>query len=140
FVGVVLTSTDARELRVTLGRPVPGVRIGLISTVGFGLWAAIFAIATRQYSWVAMVLLLRATSFVFVVAFVASRHIDLRAFRERIVLALGTTVGILDTLANSLFARGVESVYASLLPTGTVIYPIVPALLGMLALGECIAP
>src|SRR5437762_1473478 len=29
FVGVVLTSTDARELRVTLGRPVPGVRIGL---------------------------------------------------------------------------------------------------------------
>src|SRR5206468_12655195 len=42
FVGVVLTSTDARELRVTLGRPVPGVRIGLISTVGFGLWAAIF--------------------------------------------------------------------------------------------------
>src|SRR5207249_3837237 len=80
----------------------------------FGLWAAIFAIATRQYSWVAMVLLLRATSFVFVGAFVASRHIDLRVFRERIVLALGTTVGILDTLANGLFARGIESGYASL--------------------------
>jgi len=140
FVGVVLTSTDARELRVTLGRPVPGVRIGLISTVGFGLWAAIFAIATRQYSWVAMVLLLRATSFVFVGAFVASRHIDLRVFRERTVLALGTTIGILDTLANGLFARGVESGYASLAATGTGMYPIVPAVLGMLALGERIAP
>src|SRR5437879_2614522 len=109
FVGVVLTSTDACGLRVTLGRPVPGVRIGLISTVGFGLWAAIFAIATRQYSWIAMVLLLRATSFVFVGAFVASRHIDLRVFRERIVLALGTTVGLLDTLANRLFARRIQS-------------------------------
>src|SRR5439155_17410831 len=139
FVGVVLTSTDARELRVTLGRPVPGVRIGLISTVGFGLWAAIFAIATRQYSWVAMVLLLRATSFVFVGAFVASRHIDLRVFRERTVLALGTTIGILDTLANGLFARGVESGYASIAATGTGMYPIVPAVLGMLYLGEGIA-
>src|SRR5437899_11780676 len=140
FVGVVLTSTDARELRVTLGRPVPGVRIGLISTVGFGLWAAIFAIATRQYSWVAMVLLLRATSFVFVGAFVASRHTDLRVFRARLVPALGTTVGILDTLANGLFARGIESGYASLAATGTGMYPIVPAVLGMLALGERPAP
>src|SRR5207245_9570161 len=49
FVGVVLTSTDARELRVTLGRPVPGVRIGLISTVGFGLRATIAARATREH-------------------------------------------------------------------------------------------
>src|SRR5207237_3395202 len=100
FLGVVLPSADARELRVTLGRPVPGVRIGLVSTVGFGLWSAIFAIATRQYSWIAMVLLLRATSFVFIGTFVASRSIDLRVFRARVALALGTTVGILDTLAN----------------------------------------
>src|SRR5206468_574646 len=49
FVGVVLTSTDGRRLRATLGRPVPGVRIGLIATVGFGLWGAVFAVATRAY-------------------------------------------------------------------------------------------
>ena len=136
FLGVVLTSTDARELRVTLGRPVPGVRIGLVSTVGFGLWSAIFAIATRQYSWIAMVLLLRATSFVFIGTFVASRSIDLRVFRARVALALG----ILDTLANGLFARGIESGYASLAATGTGMYPIVPAVLGMIALGERLAP
>jgi len=140
FLGVVLTSTDARELRVTLGRPVPGVRIGLVSTVGFGLWSAIFAIATRHYSWIAMVLLLRATSFVFIGTFVASRSIDLRVFRARVALALGTTVGILDTLANGLFARGIESGYASLAATGTGMYPIVPAVLGMIALGERLAP
>src|SRR5438093_6362044 len=33
FVGVVLTSTDARQLRVTLGRPTVGVRLGLIATL-----------------------------------------------------------------------------------------------------------
>src|SRR6266566_601531 len=140
FVGVVLTSTDARELRVTLGRPVPGVRIGLISTVGFGLWAAVFAIATRQYAWIPMILLLRATSFVFIGSYIASRRIDLRVFRARTAFLLGATVGVLDTLANALFALGIESGFASLAATGTGMYPIVPAVLGMLALGERLAP
>ena len=140
FVGVVLTSTDARELRVTLGRPVPGVRIGLVATLGFGLWSAVFAIATRQYAWIPMILLLRATSFVFVGSFIAGRRIDLRVFRARTALVLGTIVGVLDTLANVFFARGIESGYASLAATGTGMYPIVPAVLGMLALGERLAP
>jgi drug/metabolite transporter (DMT)-like permease len=140
FVGVVLTSTDAREVRVTFGRPVPGVRVGLIATVGFGVWSAVFALATRQYSWIPMILLLRATSFVIIGAFIASRRIDLRVFRSRLALVLGTIVGVLDTLANALFARGIESGYASLAATGTGMYPIVPALLGMLALGERLAP
>src|SRR5205814_10260770 len=112
FVGVVLTSTDARELRVTLGRPVPGVRIGLVSTLGFGLWSAVFAIATRQYDWIPMILLLRATSFVFVGSYISARRIDLRVFRARVALVLGTIVGVLDTLANVFFALGIESGYA----------------------------
>jgi drug/metabolite transporter (DMT)-like permease len=138
FVGVVLTSTDARELRVTLGRPVPGVRIGLVATVGFGLWSAVFAIATRQYDWIPIILLLRATSFVG--SYIAARRIDLRVFRSRTALVLGAIVGVLDTLANVLFAVGIESGYASLAATGTGMYPIVPAVLGMLALGERLAP
>lgn len=140
FAGVVLTSTDARQLRVTLGRPVPGVRIGLIATLGFGLWSAVFAIATRQYSWIPMIILLRATSFVFIGTFIATRRIDLRVFRERTALVLGTIVGVLDTLANALFALGIGSGYASLAATGTGMYPIVPAVLGMVALGERLAP
>ena len=140
FAGVVLTSTDARLLRVTLGRPVPGVRIGLVATLGFGMWSAVFAVATRQYSWIPMILLLRATSFVFIGSFIASRRIDLRVFRERTALVLGTIVGVLDTLANALFALGIGSGYASLAATGTGMYPIVPAILGMVTLGERLAP
>src|SRR5437762_13765665 len=108
FVGVVLTSTDARELRVTLGRPVPGVRIGLVATVGFGLWSAVFAIATRQYAWIPMILLLRATSFVFIGSYIASRRIDLRVFRARPAFLLGATAGVLDTVADVFFALGIE--------------------------------
>lgn len=140
FVGVVLTSTDARELRVTLGRPVPGVRIGLIATLGFGLWSAIFAIATREYAWAAMIVLLRATSFVFIGSYIAARRMDLRVFRDRTALVLGAIIGVGDTLANVLFALGIQSGYASLAATGTGMYPIIPAVLGMLALGERLAP
>jgi drug/metabolite transporter (DMT)-like permease len=140
FVGVVLTSTDARELRLTLGRPVPGVRIGLVATLGFGLWSAVFAIATREYAWAAMIVLLRATSFVFVGSYIAARRMDLRVFRDRTALVLGAIIGVGDTLANVLFALGIDSGYASLAATGTGMYPIIPALLGMLALGERLAP
>jgi drug/metabolite transporter (DMT)-like permease len=140
FIGVVLTSTDARELRVTLGRPVPGVRIGLVATLGFGFWSAVFAIATREYAWAAMIVLLRATSFVFIGSYVAARRIDLRVFRDRTALVLGAIIGVGDTLANVLFAVGIESGYASLAVTGTGMYPVIPAVLGMLALGERLAP
>jgi drug/metabolite transporter (DMT)-like permease len=43
-------------------------------------------------------------------------------------------------LANVFFALGIGSGYASLAATGTGMYPIVPALLGMIALGERLAP
>lgn len=140
FVGVVLTSTDGRRLRATLGRPVPGVRIGLIATVGFGLWGAVFAAATRAYPWPAMILLLRMTSVVVVGVFVLARGFDLRAFRDRRALALATAVGVLDTFANALFALGIGSGYASITATGSGAYPIIPAVLGVVALGERPAP
>jgi drug/metabolite transporter (DMT)-like permease len=140
FVGVIATSTDARQLRATLGRPVPGVRIGFVATIGFGVWGAVFAIATRAYSWSVMILLLRMTSFVFVGAYVLARGLDVRVFRDRRALALATTVGVLDTLANALFGLGVQTGFASVAATGSGAYPIIPAVLGVVALRERLAP
>jgi drug/metabolite transporter (DMT)-like permease len=65
---------------------------------------------------------------------------DLRVFRDRTALALGAIIGVGDTLANVLFALGIESGFASLAATGTGMYPVIPAILGMLALGERLAP
>jgi drug/metabolite transporter (DMT)-like permease len=140
FVGVIATSTDGRQLRATLGRPVPGVRVGLIATVGFGVWGAVFAIATRAYDWTVMILLLRMTSFVFVGTYILARRIDLRVFRDRRALALATTVGVLDTLANALFGLGIATGFASVTATGSGAYPIIPAILGVAALRERLAP
>ena len=140
FVGVVTTSTDARQLRATLGRPVPGVQVGLLATLGFGIWGAIFAAATRTYPWPAVILTLRAASVLVVGAFVILRRIDLTVFRDRRALALATAVGVLDTFANALFALGIQSGYASVAASGSGAYPIVPAILGVVALRERLAP
>jgi drug/metabolite transporter (DMT)-like permease len=140
FAGVVLTSTDGRELRATLGRPVPGVRIGLIATVGFGMWGAIYASASRAYAWDVMIVLLRATSFVIIGAYILARRIDVRAFRDRRALVLATAIGIGDTLANAFFGLGVATGSASITATGSGMYPIVPAILGIATLGERLAP
>jgi drug/metabolite transporter (DMT)-like permease len=140
FVGVVFTSTDSRQLRATMGRPIPGVQIGLVATLGFGVWGAIFAIATRAYSWSVMILLLRMTSFAIIAGYVLVRGIDVRVFRDRRTLALAATVGVLDTLANALFGLGIETGYASITATGSGAYPIIPAVLGVVALRERLAP
>jgi drug/metabolite transporter (DMT)-like permease len=140
FVGVVATSTDARQLRATLGRPIPGVRIGLLATIGFGTWGAVFAAATRAFPWPAVLLLLRAAGAVVAGVVVLARRDDLRVFRDRRALALTVTVGILDTLANALFALGIESGYASIAASGSGAYPIIPAVLGVVALRERLAP
>jgi drug/metabolite transporter (DMT)-like permease len=116
------------------------VRVGLLATIGFGIWGAVFAFATRAYDWAVMILLLRMTSFALIGAFILARAIDLRAFRDRRALALATTVGILDTLANALFGMGIATGYASVTATGSGAYPIIPAILGVAALRERLAP
>jgi len=136
----VTTSTDSRQLRATLGRPIPGVQVGLLATVGFGIWGATFAAATRAYPWPAVILALRAASVLIVGAFVILRRIDLTVFRDRRALALATTVGVLDTFANVLFALGIETGSASIAASGSGAYPIIPAILGVVALRERLAP
>jgi len=59
FLGVVLASTDIRQARRALVRPVEGVRIGVLATVGFGIWGTLLAAATRANDPFALVMIWR---------------------------------------------------------------------------------
>jgi uncharacterized membrane protein len=61
-------------------------------------------------------------------------RLDLRTFG--IVLA----TGLFDTLANVFYVTGVGAGYASIVATGSGVYPIIPALLAFMVLGERLAP
>ena len=140
FVGVVVASTDLRELRRTLGRPVEGVRLGVLATIGFGIWGVLLAAATRANDPFALVMIWRVFGIALVAVFVAWRRISLTPMLVPAALAVIAVVGVLDTGANVLLMLGVESGYASFVMTGSGAYPLIPAVLAILVLRERLAP
>jgi drug/metabolite transporter (DMT)-like permease len=140
FVGVVVASTDVRELRRTLGKPVEGVRIGVLATVGFGIWGVILSAATRVNDPFALVMIWRVFGIALVGLFIAWRRIALTPLTFPSTLAIVALVGVLDTGANVLLMLGVASGFASFVMTGSGAYPIIPAVLAILVLRERLAP
>lgn len=140
FVGVVIASTDVRELRTTLGRPVEGVRIGVLATLGFGIWGVLLAAAARATDLFALVMIWRVFGIAMVAAFVMWRRMPLAPLAVRSTLAIVALVGVLDIGANVLLMLGVQSGYASFVMTGSGAYPIIPAVLAILVLRERLAP
>jgi len=140
FAGVVIASTDVRELRRTLGRPVEGVRIGVVATIGFALWSLVFSMGARATDALALVVVLRLCGIALLAVFVVARRVTLAPLASPSTLALVATVGAFDTGANVLLGLGIASGYASFVLTGSGAYPIIPAVLAMLVLRERLAP
>ncbi len=140
FIGVAIASTDIRELRRTLGRPVEGVRIGVLATIGFGIWGVLLSAATRASDPFALVMIWRVFGIAFVGAFMVWRRIPVTPLRVPSTLAIVALVGVLDTGANVLLMLGVQSGFASYVMTGSGAYPIIPAVLAILVLRERLAP
>lgn len=140
FVGVIVASTDLGEVRRTLGRPVEGVRYGLIATGGFAVWGFLYAAAVRATDGLGMILTLRAFSVLALVVYVLVRRTSFAPLRDRRALGLIVIVGVLDTGANVLLSLGIASGFASFVMTGSGAYPLIPALLAIAVLRERLAP
>lgn len=141
FAGVMLASTDARQLVASLRRPLAGVRIGLLAMVGFALWGTLLAAARREHDALSLVLAARMLSVVLLVAVVLVLRSRLPAgLRAPRALWLIAATGIFDTVANVLIALGFETGNASIAATGSGAYPLLPAFLAVVVLGERLAP
>jgi len=140
IAGIALASTDLRVVRVTFGRPAPGVRLALLSMVGFGVLGYLIAIASRSFGPLGMVLILRAGTTFYLALF------GLAMFRGRPLRPLGASlapivlIGILDTTANLAFGLGAIAGYAAIVATGASSYPLIPFALGLGVLRERVAP
>jgi drug/metabolite transporter (DMT)-like permease len=140
FIGVAIASTDLRELRSALGRPVEGVRIGLVATLGFGIWGVLVAAATRSADLFALIIVWRLVGIALVAAYLLYRRTRLSPLAVPATLATVALVGVLDTGANVLLMLGIESGFASFVMVGSGAYPIIPAVLAILVLRERLAP
>ena len=140
FVGVVVASTDFRELRQTLGRPVEGVRIGIFATIGFGIWGVLLSAATRASDPFALVIIWRLCGIALVALFMLWRRVQPGPLFSPSTLGIVSLVGVLDTGANVLLMLGIGAGFASFVMTGSGAYPIIPAVLAILVLRERLAP
>lgn len=140
FGGVVLSSTDLRVVLATLGRPLPGVRIAFAAMLGFGLWGALMAAATRQHDGLALILVGRVAGLAVMAAVALVLRSAIPADRRPMTLGLVVIVGVFDTLANVLFVVGVQGGDAAIVVTGSGLYPVLPALLAIAFLHERLAP
>ncbi len=140
MIGIVMTGTDGRSLAAALSRPKPGVWLAILAMIGFGGWAALMAYATREHDGLAMILIQRVLSLLITLAILLALRIRLRARSDVRMIAIVLATGIFDTLANVLYVLGVQGGYASIVATGSGVYPIIPALLAITVLGERLAP
>jgi len=140
FVGIVLASSDLRAIVQTLGRPLPGIRLAFVATLGFGMYGAALAAATREHDGLELVLLARIASAALLAAAVVATRAAVPTDRRPATLGLLVLIGIFDTAANVSFVLGVEAGYASIVATGSGLYPVLPAFLAILFLGERLVP
>lgn len=140
FAGVLLSTADLRAVVATFRRPLPGVPISLLATVGFAIWGALFAAGTRQHDGMALILVGRASAIVMMAAAIAAARRERPREFGPTSAVLVVTVGVFDTLANVAFMLGVQTGNAAIAITGSGLYPLLPAVLGIVRHGERLAP
>ena len=140
FAGIALASTDLRQIVALRGRPLPGVAPALVAMVGFGVWGALLTAASREQDELALILVGRAAGFVFMTLVALVMRSSPPGDRHMGTLAMVLLTGIFDTIANALFVFGVASGEAAIVATASGMYPLVPAVLAIVFLGERLAP
>ena len=139
-IGILLTGTDGRSVAAALSRPKRGVWLALVAMLGFGGWATLMAYATHVYDGLAMILLQRIVSVPITLVIVLAIRRSMPARIDLGTLGIVVASGVFDTLANVLYVLGVQAGFASIVATGSGVYPIIPALLAFTVQGERLAP
>jgi uncharacterized membrane protein len=87
-----------------------------------------------------MILMQRIVSVPITLAMLLALRRPLTARLGPRTIAIVLATGIFDTVANVFYVVGVQGGYASIVATGSGVYPIIPALLAITVLGERLAP
>ena len=139
FAGVLLASADLRQAIAQLRRPLPGVPSGVVAMAGFGAWGALMALAVRSHDQLALILVGRVAGFAIMLLIALALRVGPPADRRPATLALVAVVGLFDTVANVLFVAGLAGGEATIVATASGLYPVLPALLAIVFLGERLA-
>jgi drug/metabolite transporter (DMT)-like permease len=143
--GTALTSTDLRAIATGTHRMPPGLPWAIASVGLFGTGAYVFGWAAQRAGWLPTLWLSRmSTTAVFLVggavASLRRRDNDGRGTPSTRALAFAALIGLIDLAGGTMYGRGAEVGYISIVSAASATYPIVPVLGSTLFLRERPAP
>jgi drug/metabolite transporter (DMT)-like permease len=140
IAGVILASTDRTALPREPGAQRGGVFFAILAMVGFGVGAFLIGVFAKDTGWYGSIYLSRLGSIVTLGVIIAVKGV--RSLGDQPVRrgwpALG--LGMLDIAGFALYARGAEVGRVAITAAASVIYPLIPILVGVFYFRERPAP
>jgi len=134
--GVVLVSLNPQGLRSTEKLISTGILIGILATVGLGLWQYTLGVLSRDIGWFLPIYVSRMLTLAILIPVIMSQR-EWPWLRLTFPLAIGVAfAGIMETGGLFAFTRGAEVGVISIVAAASTTYPILPILGGLVILRE----
>lgn len=136
LVGVVLTSTDVRQLRNLQRRSLSAVALALAAMLGFGGFTFGVSYYSHRLGWFMPVFAARIAAGLCLFSIAAAARVNpLKSFAVGALL-LVTAVGVLDTAGYFSFNFGIRHTETSIVAASSATLALVPVVLGVVLLEE----
>jgi drug/metabolite transporter (DMT)-like permease len=136
ILGVILASTDIRRLPLEQERARSGIFFAVLAMLGFGFGAFLIGVFAPDSGWFGTIYLSRLGSALTLAVLLSAQGLgNLREIRWRYAVP-AFVIGVLDIGGFGLYARGTEVGRVSITAAFSVIYPLIPILVGVLYLRE----
>jgi drug/metabolite transporter (DMT)-like permease len=135
-VGVILVSTDLRELRAGLREVPPGVPWALVSALGFGVAGFLLGYLSQHAGWVVGLWASRVAQVVWYVPLGFVTRSQLVRVRDRRGVALALLAALADIAGVIGLSAGSDHGYVSLTLAASAVFPMVAVILSLVFLQE----
>jgi uncharacterized membrane protein len=136
--GSVLVSTDIAAMRAGVHERPPGLPLGVVAAVGFGVAAFLLGWVVQRTDWIVGLWASRAAQVVCYAPLVAVRRSEFRPLRHLAPVAVGFALlaGASDILGVTTYSLGAERGHLTIVLAASAVFPLIPVVLSHVVLKE----
>jgi drug/metabolite transporter (DMT)-like permease len=137
-LGSVLVSTDVAAVRAGVHERPPGLPLGIVAAVGFGVAAFLLGWVVQRTDWVVGLWASRVAQVVCYGPLVVARRSDFRRLRTLAPIGVGLALlaGASDILGVTTYSLGAERGYLTIVLAASAVFPLIPVVLSHVVLKE----